>query len=83
MMILVVLRFGTAMAVIDEYLIFWRLQPRLAHLHVDDFHVRSGVQARALAAGLRGGNRHDWRCGDDARHDFAATNPSAEGMILR
>ncbi len=30
-----------------------RLQPRLADLHLDDLHVRPGVQDRPVAAGLR------------------------------
>jgi hypothetical protein len=45
-----------------------RLQPRLADLHLDDLHVRPGVQDRALAPGLRRRHRHDRRRRHDVRH---------------
>ena len=68
MMILVVLRFGSAMAVIDEYLIFGGIQPGFADLHLDDLHVRPGLQDGALAARLRRLHRYDRRNRHDVRH---------------
>jgi len=59
MMILVVLRFGSAMAVIDEYLIFGGFNRASPTYTWNRLHVRSSVQARPLAAGLRGFDRHD------------------------
>lgn len=41
--VLVVLRFGSAMAVIDEFLIFGGFNRVFAHLHLDRLHVRSGL----------------------------------------
>ena len=57
-----------------------RIQPRLADLHLDDLHVRSGVQDRPLAAGIRRGDRHDRRGRDDDRHDLPDPHLPSEGL---
>ena len=72
MMILVVLRFGTVHGGDRRVPDLRRLQPRLADLHLDHLHVRPGVQARPVAAGLRRRDRHDRRGRDDGRHGRAA-----------
>ena len=56
-LVLAVLRFGSAMAVIEEYLIMGGVQPHPAHLHLDGLHVRprrsaGGVQPRGYAAAI-------------------------------
>ena len=57
-----------------------RLQPRLADLHLDDLHVRPGLQDGALAAGLRRRHRHD-RCGrDDGLRRRPALRLPAQGL---
>jgi multiple sugar transport system permease protein len=70
--ILVVLRFGTAMSVIDEYLIFGGFSAHLANVYLDGLYVRSGVPYRRLVAGIRcgdwlaGGADYDGLCGWNA-----------------
>ncbi len=48
-----------------------RVQPGFADLHLDDLHVRPGVQDGALAARLRRLHRYDRRNRHDVRHGGA------------
>ena len=80
MMILVVLRFGTSMAVIDEYLIFGGFNRASADLYLDHLHVRPGLQDRPVAPGLRGGDRHDRVGGHDVLRDHPDLHLPAAGL---
>ena len=71
MLVLVVLRFGTAMAVIDEYLILGGFNRALADLHLDGVHVGHGVPAWRLVPGLCGGDRLDRRGGHAGRRGWS------------
>ena len=61
MMILVVLRFGTAMAVIDEYLIFGGFNRASPTYTWTIYMYDQAFKLGALAAGLRRGDRLDRR----------------------
>ena len=60
-----------------------RFQPGLPDLHLDDLHVRPGVQAGPLAARLWGRHRHDRSGRDDARHGSPAADIPTEGLSAR
>ena len=65
-LVLVVIRFGSAMAIIDEYLIMGAFN-RDRPTYVDGLHVGDGVHHRRLAPGVRGRDRLDRRAGDARR----------------
>ena len=68
MMILVVLRFGSAMAVIDEYLIFGGFNRASPTYTWTIFMYDQAFKTRPVAPGLRRRDRHDRRGRDDVRH---------------
>ena len=80
MMILVVLRFGTAMAVIDEYLIFGgfnRASPTYTWtIYMYDQAFKLGLWRQ----GYRRGDRHDRGGRHDDRHGRPAPHLPTEGM---
>ena len=80
MMILVVLRFGTAMAVIDEYLIFGGFNRDSPTYTWTIFMYDQAFKLGPVAAGLRGGDRHDRRGGHDDRHGRPAPHLPSEGL---
>ena len=59
-----------------------RLQSRFADLHLDDFHVRPGVQDRALASRLWRLHRHDWGNRHDDRHGGAHLDLPSERLKM-
>ena len=80
MMILVVLRFGTAMAVIDEYLIFGGFNRASPTYTWTIFMYDQAFKLGPLAAGLRRGHRHDRRGRHDDRHGRPDPHLPSEGL---
>ncbi len=78
MMILIVLRFGTSMAVIDEYLIFGGFNRESPTYTWTIFMYDQAFKTRPLAPGLRRRDRHDRRRGhDDLRRLACSTSSGA------
>ena len=73
MMILVVLRFGSAMAVIDEYLIFGGFNRNSPTYTWTMFMYDQAFKLGTVAARLRGCDRHDRRGGHDGRRGRASS----------
>ena len=74
MMILVVLRFGSAMAVIDEYLIFGGFNRASPTYTWTIFMYDQAFKTGPMAAGLRRLHRHDRRHRHDVRHGGAVVD---------
>ena len=71
MLVLVVLRFGTAYALIDEYILTGGFAARPADVHVDRLHVGHGVPARRPEPRLCRGDRLDRHDRDARRRALA------------
>ena len=66
-LVLMVVRFGSAMAVIDEYIIVGGFDKTQADLYLDGLHVRHGVRRRHAVPGLCGRDRLGGRALDADR----------------